>query len=162
MATFLHPVTNELLEFEDVGKATDWLLLEFTKRSSEEKIAGDEKRTFAKFIDSICPNQTKLSGTVTVEGENFVGKVVRGQTVKYLTLTSLEDPLLQQVYTQVEQSREVISLKFTEKTAAMEKFLGSVVTDPTITPEQSELLRKLEQSRTYQKSAPQVSVTAKE
>ena len=162
MATILHPVTGEMLDFEDTGKATDWLLLEFTKRSNEEKIAGDEKRTFAKVIDSMCPNQTKQSGTVAIEGENFVGKVVRGQTVKYPTSAADEDSILQQVYTQVEQSREVISLKFAEKTAAMEKFLGSVVTDPTITPEQSELLRKLEQSRTYQKSAPQVSVTAKE
>ncbi len=152
-----HPISGEPLSFESEEKMIDWLLMEYTKRSNEEKIIGDEKRTFAKIIDSTCPDQVKLSGTVTLKGDDFVAKIVRGQTVKYATIPAGDDPLLQQVYTQIPESRYAISLKFVEKTAQMDRFLEDMPSP--LNPQQEALVSRLLKERIFQSSSPQITVT---
>lgn len=153
-------ITKEI-EFETQRLFNDYLMGQFVDAVNAEKEATDKKRKLALLINEQCPDKDKASGTVKVEGLQYKATITRSQVPKYPPTDKLQDSLLQQLFTCVEEARLAIKLSFEERPVAMTEFLdGCTASDfEGMAPTERDIVKKVLEARYFQASQPQIKVS---
>ncbi len=161
MINIANPLNEtENLVFEREEQLNDWLMKEFNKAVNDLNEATNRKGILVGLLNEQCTS-TKTTGTVKVRGDVYEASIVRGVTPKYDVLDKEATPILQDLYTQVEEAREFIRLKFEEKTAGMAEWIDQCTNNNMndFTDEEKEVIQKFITCRRLQANSPQIKIT---
>lgn len=150
----------ECLVFQTELEYADWLMKQFTGVVNEAAEAARKKAILVQLLNNQC-KETKQSGTVTLTGDVYEAKIVRGVTPKYAVLDKKADPILQDVYTVIEEARDHIRVSFDERVAGMSDWLAECESNDFAGFEdaEKELINKFISVRSLQPISPQVKIT---
>lgn len=148
------------LEFPSQEAYNDFLMNEFNSLVDAETFATTHKRAVARLLDKQC-SDPKESGTVKLRGDVFQASIIRGVIPKYSVLNKDEEPILQQLYTSVESTREFIRVSFDERLAGMNKWLKQQQDSnfEELSAAELELVNRFLSIRYMQPTSPQVKIT---
>ena len=150
---------TQSLEFEREEQLNDWLMQNYIRVVNELAEATGKKATLVKLLNDQCKD-TQATGTVKVRGDVFEASIVRGVTPKYDVLDKKATPILEQMYTVIEEAREHIRVSFDERVAAMGEWIEEIESNDfkEFSPEEVELIKKFISVRRLQSTSPQVKI----
>jgi len=150
--------TQDLI-FETQEEYNDWLCTNFNKAVNDVAEATGRKAILVNALNEQCKDE-KQSGTVKVTGEYYQASIVRGVTPKYDTLDKSEDPILQRLYTLVEEAREFIRISFDERVSGMQEWIDQCANDEfkDFSDEEKALIKQFIACRRLQASSPQIKI----
>lgn len=155
--------SDEIPQFEAPQQLVDWLIAAYGKVLNHLEQANQLKSQLRDCFNDLAGNHLKLSGTVTLSGDEYQAKITRTLASRYPKPEKGAVSLLQKVYEEVPELRDCISVKFVEKVSAMSKKLDELENEPpsAMNEEVKEVVQIIRQAREIYSTSPTVKVQVK-